>query len=527
MSNRCAIDKPVVYTNTSSVSPIKEQGKFYEEAKKMYSSFEKITSDNQSIYQAENKLLHENANYVTVLFENDWPNFNREDIFKKYPAVKKRIEAKPTVSVSDVNAIIKNSPVVTKDNFKKMIYDRYPVVPITPQTYPNTNDVYVSNNVTNILDAYEYYLQDSFYDSKMGKFCSLAPNIFSAIDEFSNFFDNISSISRSFDDLVSSFENMSAKAMLERLQNHVMSVVDSIMQNKLKILENFSISKLLNDKGFSSDSVSKRIYSKIQREKENVISLFSKENVEQIKEKIKGLLSYALGIFERRDIEEIEFLVYRFCNLMQRLEEDSDNALYKLKNYSDTIEYARTTISASSNAASARAIQAGAIRFEPQVYERAQSEQTNYLLQSSAQRNSNYSAPISSGDVDGITPWNDGNGDERIKFTQNWPRVLGRAGWEKVSIDARVKLMRVQKRFGKRLNINSGWRSPSYNASVNGKPGSRHLRGEALDISWSGFRKNSQEYSMFIQFAREEGFSGFGISYDTFIHIDIGPARSW
>jgi uncharacterized protein YcbK (DUF882 family) len=92
--------------------------------------------------------------------------------------------------------------------------------------------------------------------------------------------------------------------------------------------------------------------------------------------------------------------------------------------------------------------------------------------------------------------------------------------------------MRVQKRLGKRLFVNSGYRPPWYNAKLRASSSgvaknSLHMQGLALDITWEGFRSSSSaEKSAFVQICREEGFTGFG-GYAGFIHIDIGPKRSW
>ena len=50
---------------------------------------------------------------------------------------------------------------------------------------------------------------------------------------------------------------------------------------------------------------------------------------------------------------------------------------------------------------------------------------------------------------------------------------------------------------------------------------SRHLFGDAVDLAIVGLDKELIE-----RLAREEGFTGFGYYY-TFLHIDLGPTRSW
>lgn len=72
----------------------------------------------------------------------------------------------------------------------------------------------------------------------------------------------------------------------------------------------------------------------------------------------------------------------------------------------------------------------------------------------------------------------------------------------------------------KPVNINSGHRSPSYNARLAGAPLSQHLR-LAFDISLNN-RDHMEEYKML----KQAGFTSFGF-YETFIHVDRRPGAFW
>jgi uncharacterized protein YcbK (DUF882 family) len=77
-------------------------------------------------------------------------------------------------------------------------------------------------------------------------------------------------------------------------------------------------------------------------------------------------------------------------------------------------------------------------------------------------------------------------------------------------------------RLGRALVVSSSYRSKYFNASVGGAPRSYHLRAMAADLPLAGHDK-----SELIDLAKQVGFTGFGISYISFIHIDIGRSRSW
>ena len=93
----------------------------------------------------------------------------------------------------------------------------------------------------------------------------------------------------------------------------------------------------------------------------------------------------------------------------------------------------------------------------------------------------------------------------------------------KINTEAMDKLQSLRNRLGKPLIVRSGYRSPSQNRAVGGAPASKHMQGTAFDIAMS-----NHDPVAFAEAARAVGFLGFG-SYPRsgFMHIDLGPARSW
>lgn len=81
-------------------------------------------------------------------------------------------------------------------------------------------------------------------------------------------------------------------------------------------------------------------------------------------------------------------------------------------------------------------------------------------------------------------------------------------------IDALERLRAI---VGKPLRINSGYRCPTYNRRIGGRPDSYHQLGCAVDVSAVGIGVNELARA-----AREAGFSGV-IKYKArnFVHMDL------
>ena len=74
--------------------------------------------------------------------------------------------------------------------------------------------------------------------------------------------------------------------------------------------------------------------------------------------------------------------------------------------------------------------------------------------------------------------------------------------------------------LGKKLSINSGYRSVLYNSHVGGSKTSSHLKGFAVDIHCPYSRDKFE----LIKCAIDLNFSRIGV-YNTFIHIDNDPDK--
>lgn len=96
-------------------------------------------------------------------------------------------------------------------------------------------------------------------------------------------------------------------------------------------------------------------------------------------------------------------------------------------------------------------------------------------------------------------------------------------GQLKLNPEALDKLQSLRDRLGKPLIIRSAYRSPEHNRAVGGAKASKHMEGTAFDIAMANHDPVAFETA-----AREVGFLGFGYyPRSGFMHIDLGPARTW
>lgn len=93
----------------------------------------------------------------------------------------------------------------------------------------------------------------------------------------------------------------------------------------------------------------------------------------------------------------------------------------------------------------------------------------------------------------------------------------------KIDTEALDKLQALRDRLDKPLIVRSAYRSSEHNRRVGGAPRSKHMDSTAFDIAMA-----NHDPVAFEEAAREVGFLGFGYyPRSGFMHIDLGPARSW
>jgi uncharacterized protein YcbK (DUF882 family) len=88
------------------------------------------------------------------------------------------------------------------------------------------------------------------------------------------------------------------------------------------------------------------------------------------------------------------------------------------------------------------------------------------------------------------------------------------------------KMQIIRDHFGKPIWVNSGYRSPAYNASINGAPKSKHKLGQACDFTVEGLTPNEVADELEI-LMKEGAITNGGLGrYDTFTHYDIRRTKA-
>lgn len=102
------------------------------------------------------------------------------------------------------------------------------------------------------------------------------------------------------------------------------------------------------------------------------------------------------------------------------------------------------------------------------------------------------------------------------------PNEIASKGDQSLLVDEQAldRLEELRLVLGRPLVVLSAYRDPLHNARVGGAPLSQHKFGRAFDL------KLTMDRDLLQRTARSVGFTGIGL-YNTFVHVDIGPARTW
>lgn len=325
-----------------------------------------------------------------------------------------------------------------------------------------------------------------------------------------------------YDSFMADFADLSSKNTIETAKKMVEQIADAQVQKVMSKIEN--VSQLI--KNIPDITKNNVVRAKLLKARDELENMVSEDNVQKLKDMVSGQLGLTVSQFENIGPKEIRHLMDRACAISKNISLPFDRKSAKIDNIAQFYSGQSKANMYATSAVTQGAINSGAYRYNTSTIATNRSTIQRQEKQAiEAQPNSTYTPEPTAEEVEGVTKWNGGAGDSRITFNGPWVTKVGPEGWARVDPDAKVRLMRLQSLFGKQLIINSAYRPPAYNASVGGAPGSCHIKGYALDVKWVGFNASSK--AQFIALAKQCGFGGIGRNYPTFVHIDIGPNRSW
>lgn len=432
-------------------------------------------------------------------------------------------------SISNLNSLV---ALARPEYDYPMLYDRLDSGPIGVTEYADfliatgtTQDMVEALNpdqltITSIqyLENMNTYYTDNFASST-NSFCTIFSGVLNQV------FDALTNVKN----VIGAILN---------IQTLIEGLIDTLKQKLF-----YLVTQLINQVNECIGSI-KGIANTVQQ----TADFFSDLNIQTLKDTVNSVIASASNKFTNITQQNIDYLVYRFCQLSNAVEQFMRSPLTALQNALKSCTDVKNTLINASNEFTLESITAGAFRMSDGNVESIRRQLANRLnnrgdsgLDQAGQAKPGkwYTRPFTDSEkstalaiiatpADQIlagnhpgTKWFDFS---TIGASMNNPTDA--VGVKKLTVDVLILGMRVSERLGKRLSIISGYRSPEYNRTLEGAArNSYHMSGMALDIARSSFGSDFESGETFIKTASQEGATGIG-TYSSFIHIDVRDGRA-
>lgn len=468
-----------------------------------------------------------------------------------YPTLASRIEVGPLNTVEISNFIVEWG------------YDDEQLRDLTRDIFLTSSgvaeDIIPKENTTTatkeVLEQMDMFFDDNYASSISNGVCAVfktAAVVFGSIAVIDSAVDKISELKNttSLDQVLSiSAITDALKRTVDTLARRYLGQIKNLVDNAITVVKDL-------------EGTAERMFKTLNKKAHEVEDFFSKENMTSLKDKVESVVARTVAQFEKITPDTIAFIMFKMCQFTQVLDLLMKGPVDAMKEFTDLTVAKFRTIGANQAAASILAVSGGAWRAptnERKIRRERALANINRRAATGVTRSPHITVPLTEEEmksVRGITS----EGTEDFYFAQSvlnmgtkareilnssgikdhWnPSENGPdAGWKYVAVhhpELYVKLSRIAKRMGVKLLIISAYRSPYYNLvyqrRVLGNTGaarnSYHMSGMALDIA---LKENGATYSLdhaeFIKAASLEGIGGIGV-YNNFIHIDVGPRRTW
>ena len=487
----------------------------------------------------------------TVNFSGEY-TLAQIDVFAQELAdnIQENAEKNPlSIAVNRYGEVFNDSVNYLNGLFRSLIQDRLSEFPEIERRWSRGNitsvevaDFIQTYNYTpqGVIDQTDYlkllreinnYYKDSFADSLLGGFCKTLQNIFQQIDAF---YDLIGVVDGIISDALSllnkiqnfdGFEDIRNEGLItflkRKIQSAITDVISQVMTEVRGAIENFDIEGVVGEfEGADTKGIKA-----IMTAKEQMCAFFTEDNERTLIDRVRGLIDYAMSLFESPSLEQIRYMVFRFCALATNIEALIKDVKRPLDDYGFRYQRIVKRMEAISNINTSTAIRNGAIRYSP---ERRQESinRLRALWNGEAGRRITPTgeepvivAPITAKEYKDLPTCGKvfKGQDNRVAVEGDWVEELGITGYTRIDLDVKVYLMRVQAEIGGKYTIIRGWYSKDYNDKIEGDPENSHLSGLVIDI-----KNDPKEFDAdaFVESALKNGFK-YAVVNDDQIHLDI------
>lgn len=378
-----------------------------------------------------------------------------------------------------------------------------------------------------LLKNLNSYYRDS-NSSILGGFCSMMPQVFGAVAGFFTILGSVSGLIndalaflnklRNLEDPIQAIiEKITVTSLINAIKEKMTQVITETWESVVAAVNNFNLEEIV---GEVETFINDKVFAKAAQIRDDISAILTDENKEGLVDKAKALFDYAVSLFSNPSLQEIQFLIARFCSFVANVEALIKDIKTPMDNYAFKYQRIVGRLQRVSGMATAAAVAAGATRYDSETrqaeinrmreqwsapsdssshtqvdnpQDEVRSREVNRPEQlpdtfsgCSVEENPttrsitgrtpgdhhptptghapNNPHPPSAGEYGDIPTWDeikDGN-HPRISFTSG----MGERGWTGINPEVKAKLMRLQGLTGAKLQINSGFRSEQYQAAL-------------------------------------------------------------
>jgi hypothetical protein len=498
---------------------------YYDRIEPLFKQYQNSVSAD-STRSADNALLISNTARINQFVASEIAN--NPNFISLYPNLYTRIQTSPLITPAEVQTVTDTS-ILTIDTVGDYLTPYTPLIP-------------------SLLD--DYYGPGAFSGSGMKSFCSLVPNIFAAYTDLMNAFNDIKSFANKFNNILSAIQEFSLAGLLEGLKKQALAIIDGIVAKvRAKINEITGLfSRVANFKINLNN-----VFTKMHQEKQKVDEVLSEPSIDNLKAAVEGSISFASSLFEELKIEEIQFIILRFCELISGIENFFDDLIKPLEDIPNNFKRSFEFLSSAGYGGTSRAVAAGAFRVpsnqraagatavdgvSPNIVggEGVTFSDEGFAVQGgiAVRRRAYRVNPIT---AEELAILNNELTFENVSKdrSDHIHLLLGRSYaidgikvWTNVAPVEKTMLYRLSLKLGRKLIVNSAFRSSFAQSQITGKDsGSWHISGQAFDVRMSSY--SGMNFETFKGYANSEGFSRVRPYPESgFVHIDTGPpSQMW